>query len=155
VNDHQPIKTGRDPAARTFRYGEITVGMREGHDYVITPEVYQGFLDTFHDHSPVHVDESFAKAQGFEGRVMHGTILNGFVSHFIGMYFPGRFSLLLSVDLRFSNPSFLGDAIRLEMVVSQKLDARSIIVLDATLSNTTRNSLAARGRIQVMIKEQA
>lgn len=144
-----------EPAARTLRYDEITVGTKEAHDYIITPGVYQGFLDTFHDHSPVHVDESFAKAQGFEGRVMHGTILNGFLSHFIGMYFPGRFSLLLSVDLRFSNPSYLGDTIHLETVVSQKLDARSIIVLDATLSNTTRNWLAARGRIQVMIKEQA
>jgi acyl dehydratase len=146
----------KEPSLRTFRYDEITVGMREAHDYVISQEVYQGFLDTFHDHSPVHVDDSFAKARGFfEGRVMHGTILNGFISHFIGMHFPGRFSLLLSVDLRFSNPSFLGDAIRLESVVSQKLDARSIVVLDATLSNTTRNWLAARGRIQVMIKEQA
>jgi 3-hydroxybutyryl-CoA dehydratase len=142
-------------AARISRYNDITVGMKEGHDYIITPEVYQGFLDTFQDQSPVHVDESFAKAQGFEGRVMHGTILNGFVSHFVGMYFPGRFSLLLSVDLRFSNPSYLGDSIHVETVVSQKLDARNIIVLDATLSNTTRNWLAARGRIQVMIKEQA
>lgn len=142
-------------AARIFHYGEIIVGMKEAHDYVITPEIYKGFLDTFHDYSPVHVDENFAKAQGFQGHVMHGTILNGFVSHFVGMYFPGRFSLLLSVDLRYSNPSFLSDSIHLETVVSQKLDARNIIVLDATLSNSTRNCLAARGRIQVMIKEQA
>jgi 3-hydroxybutyryl-CoA dehydratase len=142
-------------AARTIRYDEITVGMKEVHDYVITPEVYQGFLAAFQDHSPVHVDKSFAKAQGFEGRVMHGSILNGFISHFVGMHFPGRFSLLLSVDLRFSNPSYLGDSIHMETVVSQKLDARRIIVLDATLSNITHNSLAARGRIQVMIKEQA
>jgi len=155
VSDQSPIKTGKEPVVRTFRYGDIAVGMKEVHDYVITPEVYRGFLDTFHDQSPVHVDEAFAKAQGFPGRVMHGTILNGFVSHFIGVYFPGRFSLLLSVDLRFSNPSYLGDLIHIEMVVSQKLDARNIIVLDATLSNTTRNCLAARGRIQVMIKEQA
>lgn len=155
MNDHQPIESGKQIAARIFRYGDITVGMKEAHNYVIAPEVYQGFLDTFHDHSPVHVDENFAKMQGFPGRVMHGTILNGFVSHFVGMYFPGKFSLLLSVDLRFSNPSYLGDSIHLEMVVSQKLDARNIIVLDATLSNITRNWLAARGRIQVMIKEPA
>ncbi len=107
-------------AARTIRYDEITVGMKEVHDYVITPEVYQGFLAAFQDHSPVHVDKSFAKAQGFEGRVMHGSILNGFISHFVGMHFPGRFSLLLSVDLRFSNPSYLGDSIHMETVVSQK-----------------------------------
>lgn len=141
------------PDLRTFRYDQITVGMKESRDYVITPDVYRLFLDAFQDHSPVHVDEEFAKARGFSGRVMHGSILNGFVSHFIGMYFPGRFSFLLSVDLRYSNPSYLGDAIRLDATVTQKMDSHNIIILDAMLANTTRNLLAARGRIQVMIKE--
>ena len=142
-------------ALRTFHYHEINVGMKAAHDYVITPQVYEHFLAGFQDYSPVHVDEAFAKLRGFSGKVMHGSLLNGFISHFVGMYFPGRFSLLLSVDLRFSNPSYLGDSIHLAAEVSQKMDTHSIVVLDATLSNTTRNCLAARGRIQVMVKEAA
>lgn len=147
--------SGPEVSLRTFRYAEISVGERHARDYPITPETYQHFLAAFGDHSPVHVDEAFARSRGFDGRVMHGAILNGFVSHFVGMYFPGRFSLLLAVDMRFSNPSYLGDVVHLEAVVSQKMDARNIIVLDVTLTNTTRNWLAARGRIQVMIKEAA
>jgi acyl dehydratase len=139
---------------RTCHYREINVGMQAAHDYVITPEAYAHFLAAFQDYSPVHVDEDFAKSRGFAGKVMHGSLLNGFISHFVGMIFPGRFSLLLSVDLRFSNPSYLGDAIRLEAVVTQKMDARNIIVLDATLSNLTRNHLAARARMQIMVKEE-
>lgn len=138
---------------RTFRYSEIAVGAKHSHDYVITAETRQHFLAAFEDRSPVHVDEDYAVARGFKGCVMHGAILNGFISHFIGMHFPGKYSLLLAVDLRFSNPSYLEDAIHLEMVVTQKLDTRSIVVLDATLTNTTQNYLAARARIQVMIKE--
>jgi acyl dehydratase len=140
---------------RTFHYHEIVMGMTAAHDYVIAPEIYEQFLAAFKDYSPLHVDEDFAKARGFPGKVMHGSLLNGFISHFVGMHFPGRFSLLLSVDLRFANPSYLGDAIRLASVVSQKMDARRIVVLDATLSNTTRDYLAARARIQVMIQEEA
>jgi acyl dehydratase len=143
------------PTLRTHHYHEISVGMKAAHDYVITPEVYAHFLAAFQDHSPVHVDEAFAKSRGFSGKVMHGSLLNGFVSHFVGMCFPGRFSLLLSVDLRFANPSYLGDTICVEAVVSQKMDAQKVIVLDAALTNTTRNCLAARGRIQVMLKEDA
>ena len=143
-----------EPGLRAFRYDEIPTGMKQAHDYVITPEVYEHFLAAFHDHSPMHVDEEFAKSRGFAGRVMHGAILNGFVSHFVGMQFPGKFSLLLSVDLKFPNPSYLGDTLRLEAVVSQKLDSRQTIVMDATLTNTTRQWLSARGRIQVMMKEQ-
>ena len=143
------------PTARIFHYHEITEGQRESFDYAFTPVVYQHFLDAFHDYSPIHVDEDYAKSRGFAGRVMHGSLLNGFVSHFIGIWFPGRFSLLLAVDLRFAKPSYLGDCLRLETVVSQKMDAKNIIVLDAQLSNLTQNHLAARARIQVMIKEEA
>jgi len=139
---------------RTFRYDEISVGERHQRDYVITVETRRNFLLAFEDHSPVHVDEAFARSQGFEGCVMHGAILNGFTSNFVGMYFPGRFSLLLTVDLRFSNVSYLNDSIRIEAIVSQKMDARRVVVLDLAFSNLTRNWTAARGRAQVMIKEQ-
>lgn len=138
-------------ASRTFEYHQIVEGQRESFEYTLSPEVYQRFLDAFGDYSPIHVDEAYAQSRGFGGRVMHGSLLNGFVSHFVGMWFPGRLSLLLAVDLRFSQPSYLGDVIRLETVVTQKMDAKSIVILDATLTNLTRNHLAARGRIQVMI----
>ena len=140
---------------RIFRYSEIIVGMKETHDYTITPEVYEYFLAAFHDYSSIHVDETFARSRGFQGKVMHGSLLNGFISQFVGMHFPGKNSLLLSVDLRFADPSYLGDAIRLEAKVTQKMDARKIVVLDVTLLNTTRNHVAARGRIQIMLQEEA
>jgi 3-hydroxybutyryl-CoA dehydratase len=146
--------SGLSSSLRTFRYAQISVGDRQERDYVITPETYRNFLLAFADRSPVHVDEAFARSQGFEGCVMHGAILNGFVSHFVGMYFPGRFSLLLTVDLRYSNVSYLNDSIRVDALVSQKMDARRVIVLDLGITNLTRDWLAARGRAQVMIKEQ-
>jgi acyl dehydratase len=139
----------------TYHYHETNVGMKVSHEYVISNEVYEKFLAAFHDYSPVHVDPTFAIARGFSDKVMHGAMLNGFISHFIGMRFPGRFSLLLSVDLRFSNPSYLGDTIRLEAQVKQKMDLRQLLVLDAALTNVTRQLLAARARIQVILKENA
>ena len=142
------------PAARTWRYDDIVVGAKESHQYTISTSVYEHFLTAFQDYSPVHVDDAYARSRGFPGKVMHGSILNGFVSHFIGMQFPGKGSLLLSVDLRFSQPSFLDDVIRMETVVTQKTDARRVLVLDAALFNVTRNQMAARGRIQVMLQEE-
>jgi 3-hydroxybutyryl-CoA dehydratase len=139
---------------RTFHYSDITEGQRETFDYAITPSVYEHFLHGFNDYSPIHVDEEYAKSRGFAGRVMHGSLLNGFISHFIGTWFPGRLSLLLTVDVRFSQPSYLGDVIRLETVVRQKLENKKVIVLDATLNNLSQNHLAARGCISVLIMEE-
>jgi 3-hydroxybutyryl-CoA dehydratase len=140
--------------ARIWNYSDIAVGMIEARDYAISMEVCDHFLAAFDDRNPIHVDDSHARKLGFPEKVMHGTLLNGFLSHFIGMFFPGRLSLLLSVDLRFAQPSHLGDVIRLEAVVSQKLDVRKVIVLDATFRNITRASIAARGRIQVMLTDE-
>ena len=141
------------PAARILSYPEISVGMREKHDYLISPEIYRGFLLAFADYSPIHVDEAYARECGFVGPVMHGALLNGFLSHFIGMHFPGGLSMLLSSDLRFCLPSYLGDQIQIEAVVGHKLDARNVVVLDMTFTNLTQCGIAARGRVQVMIRD--
>jgi acyl dehydratase len=139
---------------RTFAYDAIIVGMKEERSYAITPAVYECFLKAFDDRNPIHVDEASAKRSGFAGRVMHGSLLNGFLSHFVGMYFPGRFSLLLMSDLRFSQACYLGDTIRLAATVTQKMDARKIIILDVAFLNLTQQTTAARGRIQVMFREE-
>lgn len=139
--------------ARSFAYEDISPGMRESFIYTCTAEVYESFLKAFHDHSPIHVDEAYAQSRGFSGRVMHGTLLNGFLSHFVGMRFPGRNSLLLSADLRYAQPTYLGDVILLEAVVNQKLDANRVVVLDVIFANQTRKCTAARGRVSVMVKE--
>jgi acyl dehydratase len=139
---------------RSYRYRDISEGMKEQYTYVLSQEVYQAFLSAFHDYSPIHIDRAYALSCGYPDRVMHGTMLNGFLSHFVGMHFPGRLSLLLAADLRFAQPCYLGDVINLEAVVSQKMSVRRVIILDATFTNRTRDYLAARGRIQVMLREE-
>jgi 3-hydroxybutyryl-CoA dehydratase len=143
-----------NPPSNDHRYEDIAVGAKVGHDYVIDAVVYQRFLEAFHDFSPVHVDENHARAAGFAGCVMHGAQLNGFLSHFVGMIFPGRRSLLLAVDLRYLKPSFLGNKLHLAAEVTQKLDAKRVIVLDVSFQNQTCNTVVARGRVQVMLREQ-
>ena len=141
------------PVARSMCYREIAVGMREQHEYAITGEVYGGFLAAFGDYSPIHVDDAVAKECGFREPVMHGGILNGFLSHFVGMHFPGELSLLLSVDLRFSKPSYLGDQIQIEAVVAQMSDVSKTVVLNVMFTNLTQSQVVARARVQVMLRD--
>lgn len=121
------------------------------HAYVIEPVVYEAFLTAFCDRSPLHVDDDYAKERGFERRVMHGSLLNGFVSHFVGMCVPGRRALLLSVDLQYANPSYLGDALTLHATVAQKVDAVRVVVLHVRFHNDTRGTTVAKGRVQLAV----
>ena len=137
--------------ALIISYADLAEGMTRERDYVITPAVYENFLRAFDDRSPIHVDEAHARAKGFAGRVMHGGILGGFVSHFVGMVFPGGHSLLLSADFRFSQPSYLGDTVRVQAKVAQLFDSRQVVVLHFTILNQTRGVAVATVRAQVKV----
>jgi len=58
------------------------------HAFTVTPGVYDGFIQTFGDRNPLHTDGAFAVSKGFKGPVMHGNILNGFLSFFVGECLP-------------------------------------------------------------------
>ena len=136
---------------RSLSLAELTEGMSHARDYTITPEVYRHFLAAFDDRSPIHVDAAAARARGFPDLVMHGGILNGFVSHFVGMEFPGAHSLLLSTELRFSHPTHLGDTLRLEARVERIVVSQQVVLLHVRFLNLNRENLAATGRVQVRI----
>ena len=139
--------------ARLFRLEEISEGMRQEREYMISQHVYEHFMASFDDRSPIHVDSRYARDCGFSSCVAHGGILNGFLSHFIGMYFPGSLSLLLTTDLRFGNPSYIGDHLKIEAIVKQTNENQRIVVLDLIFTNVTQGLQAARGRAQVMVRE--
>jgi acyl dehydratase len=142
------------PTSADFRrYADMQIGLKEAFDYEITPGILESFLGAFGDYNPLHTDEEYARLSGFQGKVMHGSILNGFLSHFIGMRLPGKTAMLLSSDLRFSQPAYLGDRIRLEAEVTQKVDSLSLVVLRVTFHNLTQNNTAARGSVQSIFRE--
>ena len=95
-------------------------------------------------------DADAARARGFDRPVAQGGILNGFVSHFVGMIFPGDRSLLLSVDLRYLRPNWHGDRLRLQASVRQKVDSARVCVVAIVFRNLTQGDLVtARGLMQV------
>jgi 3-hydroxybutyryl-CoA dehydratase len=130
---------------------DLVVGKTHTREYVISEEVHAGFLAAFADHSPIHVKEEVAKQRGFSGRVMHGTILNGFLSHFVGMEMPGAQSLLLSSDVRYAAPCYMGDRVLLHGTIEQRVEAMDVVVMKLVFENITQNVTAARGRVQVKV----
>ena len=119
------------------------------HTYRISPDIYRKFLSAFEDANPIHVDEAHAQALGFQGTVMHAGILHGFISHFIGVRFPGPNALLQSVNIQYKSPTHLGDEIRIQATVIQKSDSVRTLVLELALMNLTRNQIAAIAKVQV------
>lgn len=142
------------PYANDYSFREIEENAEFSRLYTIDDKVYQALVAVFQDQSPVHVDEEYAKSAGFAGRVMHGAILQGFLSHFVGMHFPGKKSLILSVNLNYHRPSYLGDQINLTARVRQKVETGQVIVLEVKFTNLASEALAASGKVQVALRNE-
>ena len=137
--------------ASQITFEELTEGQAFEERYEITQSVYDHFLAAFGDRSPIHVDPAYANDRGFPAIVMPGAILNGFVSHFVGMRVPGRNALLLSVDIRYRQPCYLGERIEIRAHVAHKLVEQRAVVLHLTFFNETQNKKVANAVVTVKV----
>lgn len=133
---------------------EIKENSTFSYRYVISNEIYRALISDFGDTSPLHVDEAYARSAGFSGCVMHAAIYHGFLSHFVGTYFPGRRSLLLSASLNYHNPSYLNDEIELRATVRHKVESTRVIALNVEFVNMSSRSKVASGRVQVALRDE-
>lgn len=119
--------------------------------YHVTPDVYYGFQRISSDYNPLHTDEAFAKSKGFPERVMYGNILNGFVSHFVGMALPSRDVMIQTQDIQFRKPVYLNDTILLKSEIETVSDAVEIINYKLKFYRLAepKNVLVASGHVQI------
>ena len=73
-------------------------------EFIIDNEIYIGFINLFKDRNPLHTDIAFAKEKGFNATVMHGNILGGFLSYFIGECLPEKNVIIHSQEIKYYNP---------------------------------------------------
>lgn len=116
--------------------------------FAVTSEVYNGFINTFADRNPLHCNEEFAIQRGFKGRVMHGNILNGFLSYFVGEKLPDKNVIIHSQSIKFNQPVYLNDELYFEASVNDIYES----VQAVEFSFSFRNNLAeivAKGKLQI------
>ncbi len=138
----------------------LIIGQKLTHSFEVSQEVYEGFVGTFKDLHPLHTNDCYAIARGFADKVMHGNILNGFLSYFVGECLPDREVMILSQSIRFSKPVYLQDTIVLEAVVADVHDFVGVIELAIKFRNGATKAVVASatmniGRTQVLDGEQS
>lgn len=79
------------------------------HSFIVSEEIYNKFVELFEDRNPLHTDASFAILQGFRDKVMHGNILNGFLSFFVGECLPEKKVIIHSQQIKYLHPVYMND----------------------------------------------
>jgi 3-hydroxybutyryl-CoA dehydratase len=74
------------------------------------------------DFNPLHVDETFARASRFGGRILHGVLTAAIAGAPLGMAFHGTAIAFLEHASRFKAPVRAGDTLHTRWTVVAKLD---------------------------------
>lgn len=125
-----------------YRFEEIISKEEDKTEYTkaefsetVTSEMMQKFYEISGDDNPLHMDEAFAKEHGFNSRVVYGMLTASFYSRLAGVYLPGKYCLLHSVESSFKNPVFIGDTLTVTGYVKEKHEATRTLDIVAAITN--------------------
>lgn len=90
-----------------YTFKNIKIGMEEKFQVSITNEMISSFRNITGDINPLHTDIEYAKSKGYEEVVIYGMLTSSFLSTLAGVYLPGKYSLIHSVEILFKKPVFI------------------------------------------------
>src|SRR5690554_2478729 len=102
-------------------YEELSVGDTASVTHLVSERDLILFATVSGDVNPVHLDEEFAAATPFKGRIAHGMLSGALISAAIACELPGPGSIYIGQELSFLRPVRLGDDIRIELEILEKL----------------------------------
>ena len=117
--------------------------------FAITQEVYDSFKMTFKDFNLLHTDDAYAKTKGFREKVMHGNILCGFLSSFVGEFLPVKNTIIHSTEIVYKKPCYLNDVVHLEASLIEAYESVEVYLFKFKF--TVQDELRASGKLQIGI----
>lgn len=118
------------------------------HTFQVSEAVYRGFQQTFKDYNPLHTLDEVAREKGFAGKVMHGNILNGFLSYFIGEGLPVKDVIIHSQSISFHKPVYLNDVLRFQAEITDFSESVKVVAFGFYFENESGKKVA-KGKIQI------
>ena len=137
-----------------YTYDLIEIGLKESFSKEITKEMEDSFREISGDENPLHKDDDFATTVGggkFKSHVAFGMLTASLYSTIAGMYLPGKYSLIHSLeDISFMQPVFAGDTLTVTGEVIDKNDALKLIMLKVSIKNQN-NKTVSRAKMKVLV----
>ncbi len=117
-------------------------------DMMVTPKIYQGFINVFEDKNCLHTGKEYAISKGFKDVVMHGNILNGFVSYFIGECLPIKNVIIHSQEIKYYKPVYLNNLLKFYAVITDEISSVNVFIFSFYFENEEKIKVA-KGKIQI------
>lgn len=121
---------------------DFEVGNQASLTKRVTAEDVNTFATLTGDFNPLHVDEEYARASRFGGRIAHGAFTAGLISAVLGNDLPGPGAIYLSQFIEFLAPVYIGDTITARVEVSSWRPDKKIVTLKTDAYNQEQHQVA-------------
>lgn len=118
--------------------------------YNLSAAIHVQFMDCFGDRHPLHTNDQFARDHGFKKEIMHGNILNGFLSHFVGERLPVKNVMLYSQSIQYRKPVYVDEVLNFEARVEELFESVQAVDFKFSFKNAA-NVVVANGKFQIGI----
>lgn len=118
-----------------YSIDELEVGKEEKFTVYITEDMQKSFMMLTGDINPMHLDEEYAKENGFHNRIVYGMLTASFYSTLAGVYLPGKRCLLLECNAAFKKPVYIGDKLTITGQIKEKDERLNRVIIKAYITN--------------------
>lgn len=113
---------------------DLSIGQSASRTYTVTEADITAFAHVSGDQNPLHMDEAYASATPFGGRIAHGMLAASYISATLGCDLPGPGAIYVSQDLRFRRPVRIGDEVVTRVAVTAIDADKARVTLETTSS---------------------
>ena len=109
---------------------DLAIGQTAERRRAVTERDIETFAEVTGDVNPLHLDEAYARATTFGGRIAHGMLSASYISAVLGTDLPGAGSIYVSQTLNFRRPVRIGDEVTATVKVATIDAARARVTLE-------------------------
>ena len=132
---------------------DLAVGMKATFAKTITEADIVLFAGASGDNNAVHINEEFAAATRFKGRIAHGMLSASVISAAIANKLPGPGTIYMKQSLEFKAPARAGATVHATVSVRDLIREKKLVFLD-TVCNV-RGTIVITGEALVKVGSRA
>ena len=130
-------------------FEDLQVGMSASFAKTITEADIVLFAGASGDNNAMHINEEFASATPFKGRIAHGMLTAGLISTVFGTKLPGPGAIYLAQTLKFKAPVKIGDTVVTRCTIKELTPEKRKAKFDTVC--TVRGKVVLEGEADVMV----
>jgi 3-hydroxybutyryl-CoA dehydratase len=141
-------------AGKGYAFEDLAVGMQSSYTRRVTEADIAAFAEVTGDRNPVHLDEAYAAATMFKGRIAHGMLSAGYISTVFGTQLPGPGAIYVSQTLAFKGPVRIGDEVTATVKLRELVAAKRRAVFDCVCTVAGKPVLEGEAVLMVPARQK-